>query len=153
MSSFKIYNTISGSSNITESSILDTAIKNFNIMEYVQLYNDDWCIISWNPIYYQLSFTLLNHNNKGCRGGINILNSDKNSTKEFQYNGQNLIEYYFSSENGLENNIDNDYRLNLNWNRLTMWLGSILKSDFPYYNIKLFTNSYIGIIHIDKYDN
>jgi len=152
MSSFRIYNTTNGSNNIVDNSTIKTTIKNFNILEFTQLYKDEWCTMAWNPIHNQLSFILSKHTNEGCRGGINIINSDKNSTTEFQYDGQNSIEYFFSSVDGLEANIDPDYELKPTWNRLKLWLSPILVSQFPYYNIQIFSTSSAATIHIDNYN-
>jgi len=151
MSSFRISNVFTS---INRDKV-SNGVTNFDISEYNVLYQDSYMDLIWNPLYLQPQFMMKTSNPNSdnlVRGGYDISNSEENLSFSFQFPYNTIDEYFFSSSDGSEANVNLDYNFKLTWNRATLWLKSEFNTDFPYYEIDIKSVSSNAIVTITKYE-
>ena len=137
MQNFKI----TDASDISPGKYTSNVSGNINILEV--FYEDEVLLLTWNPIYKQIQFTIKTSGTI-IRGFNEHINVNGNNTNAFQVSAVKNSEYFFSDSGETYNPT---YNYNLSWNNALIKFTSINKVKIPLYNLQV--NSFSSLIYFN----
>jgi len=119
----------------------------FDLFDFVTIYKDKNIELTWNPVYNQLQFKILDISTINVRGGCKVRGNPDGVSRLgiFDFKIKTGVDYLFTESDVIvssEKQPDRDKKLDFNqiWTKGLFWLGAPIDQTFPYFEITIRNN-------------